>query len=284
LPKITNWVANLDKTDPKYEHHVLEALWVTWGLNKVDQKLLRQLLKTNDYHVRVAAVRVLRYTGHQVLDQVNLLMQAVRDENNRVRLEAIVAVSWLSREKGLPILVEAKKKPLDDWMLDTYQAAVAHLSGKAVSKTPEVYSTTNIKGKDLELFTLGRTIFAKEGYCITCHQRDGKGLPASGFPPLSGTKWVTGNEDRLIKIVLKGMLGPIEVNGKNYPGQVPMTPFGGLMNDKEVAGVLTYIRNSFGNQASVISPEKVKQIRASVAGKNDIYNASKLLEEYPLEK
>ncbi len=284
LPKVTNWVANLDKNDPKYEHNLLEALWVTWGLDKVNQTLLRQLLKAKDYHARAAAVRVLRFTGHQVIDQPNLLRQAVRDESNRVRLEAIVAASWLSREKGLPILAEAKKMPLDDWMQDTYQAAVAHLGGKAVSKTPEVYSTTNIKGKDLELFTLGRTVFAKEGYCITCHQADGKGLPASGFPPLAGTNWVTGNEDRLIKIVLKGMLGPIEVNGKNYPGQVPMTPFGGLMTDKEVAGVLTYIRNSFGNQASVISPEKVKQIRASVAGKQEIYNASKLLEEHPFEK
>ena len=80
------------------------------------------------------------------------------------------------------------------------------------------------------------------------------------------------------------MLGPIEVDGKKYEGQVPMTPFGGLMNDKEVAGVLTYIRNSFGNKASVILPEKVKQIRASVAKQKDIYNASKLLEEHPLEK
>jgi mono/diheme cytochrome c family protein len=284
LPKVANWVANLDKNDPKYEHNLLEALWVTWGLNKVNQPLLRQLLKAKDYHARAAAVRVLRYTGHQVLDQPNLLLQAVKDENSRVRLEAIVATSWLSKEKGLPILAEAKKMPLDDWMEDTYKAAVAHLSGKAVSKNPEVYSTTNIKGKDLELFTLGRTIFAKEGYCITCHQADGKGLPASGFPPLAGTNWVTGSEDRLIKVVLKGMLGSIDVNGKNYPGQVPMTPFGGLMSDKEVAGVLTYIRNSFGNQASVISPEKVKQVRASVKSKNDIYEASKLLEEHPLEK
>ncbi len=284
LPKITQWVANLDKNDPKYEHNVLEALWVSWGFNKVDQKLLRQMLKTKDYHARAAAVRVLRYTGHQVLDQANLLMQAVKDENSRVRLEAIVAASWIGKEKGLPIFAEAKKMPLDDWMADTYEAALAHLNGKSSKKTKEIYSTTNIKGKDLELFTLGRKIFAKEGYCITCHQADGKGLTASGFPPLAGSIWATGNEDRLIKIALKGMLGPIEVNGKKYEGQVPMTPFGGLLNDKEVAGVLTYIRNSFGNQASVISPEKVKQVRAATADKKDIYTATKLLEEHPLEK
>ena len=62
-----------------------------------------------------------------------------------------------------------------------------------------------------------------------------------------------------------------------------MTPFEGLLNDREVAAVLTYVRNSFGNKASAISPEKVKIVRASVANQKDIYNVSKLLLEHPLE-
>lgn len=283
LPKITNWVASLDKNEVGYEHHVLEALWVSWGLNKVDQKLLKQLLKAKDFHVRAAAVRVLRYTGHQVLDQANLLNQAAKDENGRVRLEAIVAASWIGKEKGVPILTEAKKMPLDKWMQKPFDISLAHLNGKGVSKIKEEYSTTPIKGKDLELFTMGREIFSRDGFCITCHQPDGKGLPASGFPPLAGTKWVTGNEDRLIKVVLKGMMGALEINGTKYAGQVPMTPYGGLLNDKEVAAVLTYVRNSFGNKASVVQPEKVKQVRASIVGKKDFYNSSKLLIEHPVE-
>jgi len=64
---------------------------------------------------------------------------------------------------------------------------------------------------------------------------------------------------------------------------VPMTPFGGLLNDKEVAAVLTYVRNSFGNKASAISPEKVKAVRAATANQSEIYNSSKLLKEHPLE-
>lgn len=283
LPKITKWVANLDKNDPRYEHNMLEALWVTWGLNKVDQKLLRQMLKAKDYHARAAAVEVLRFTGHQVPDQAALLMQAVRDENSRVRLDAIVAASWIGKEKGLPILAEAKKQPMDEWMIHAHETAVAHLSGMPVKKAKEIAEKSALKDKELELFTMGKKIYAKEGYCGTCHQADGKGLSASGFPPLAGTKWVTGNEDRAIKIVLKGLLGQIDVNGKTYPGQVPMTPFEGLLNDKEVAAVLTYVRNSFGNKASAISPEKVKIVRASVANQKDIYNVSKLLLEHPLE-
>ncbi|WP_337041774.1 PVC-type heme-binding CxxCH protein [Emticicia sp. 17c] len=284
LPKVTKWVASLDKADPRYEHHLLEALWVTWGLDKVDQKLLRQLLKAKDYHVRAAVVEVIRFTGHQLPDQAALLMQAVRDENSRVRLDAIVAASWIGKEKGLPILAEAKKKPLDDWMIHAYETAVAHLNGVPVKKQKAIAEKSTLKGEELELYNIGKAIYAKEGYCTTCHQADGKGLTASGFPPLAGTNWVQGNEDRAIKIVLKGLLGPIEVNGKKYPGQVPMTPFEGLLTDKEVAAVLTYVRNSFGNKAPAIQPEKVKTIRASLKNQKDIYNASKLLSEHPLEK
>ncbi len=284
LPKINKWIAGLDKKDNNYEHHLLEALWVTWGLNKVNQPLLRQLLKANDYHVRAAAVEILRFTGHQVADQAALLMQAATDENSRVRLDAIVAASWIGKEKGLPILAEAAKKPLDDWSVHAHTTAVAHLNGKPVSKVKEVYSTTNLKGKDFESFNRGQEIYAKEGYCMTCHQADGRGLTASGFPPLAGSIWATGNEERLIKLTLKGLLGPIEVNGKKYEGQVPMTPFGGLLKDDDVAAVLTYIRNSFGNKASVISSETVKKVRAATIAQKDIYTSAKLLKEHPLEK
>ncbi|MCF2502992.1 c-type cytochrome [Dyadobacter sp. CY107] len=284
LAKLNTWVAGLDKNDPKYEHHLLEGLWVSWGLNKVDQKLLKQVLKAKDYHARAAAVQVVRYTGHQVPDQAELLMQAARDENSRVRLVAIVAASWIEKEKGLAVLAEAKKMPLDEWTIHAYDGALAHLNGQNMKKEKQVVTQSALKGKALELFTLGKTIYAKEGYCATCHQPDGKGLTASGFPPLTGTNWVLGNDERLIKLALKGLLGPIEVNGQKYPGQVPMTPFGGLLNDEEMAAVLTYVRNSFGNKGPAIMPDKVKQVRAATESKKDFYSPDQLLKEHPLEK
>ncbi len=283
ISKTKAWIAKLDKNDPNYEHHALEALWVTWGMNKIDQALLSQLLKAKDYHVRAAAVRAVRYNGHQLPNQAALLTQAAQDKHGRVRLEAIVAASWIGPAKGLPILALAKTKPLDDWMIHTYETAFAHLSGKGVERKKEVYGATNLKGADLESYTAGGALFGKEGYCGTCHQLDGKGLTASGFPPLSGSKWVTGNQDRLVKLVLKGLMGPMTVNGVKYSGQVPMTPFGGLMNDKEIADVLTYIRNAFGNKGSVVTPQKVKEVRASVLGKKDFYQVDKLLSEHPME-
>ncbi len=285
LPKVTAWVSNLDKTDPQYEHHVLEALWVTWGLDKVDQVLLNRLLKSPDYHIRSAAVRVLRYTGHQVKNQAALLTQAALDKHGRVRLEAIMAASWLPKEKSLPILAAAKTKPLDVWMERPYEIALAHVNGKNfVEKKISAEPISGLKGKDSVLFIEGKKLYAKDGYCNTCHQSNGKGLTASGFPPLANSKWVTGSQERLIKLVLKGLMGPIEVNGVKYPGQVPMTPFGGLMNDREIAAVLTYVRNSFGNKASAVDQVKVKAVRASIATKKNLYDATQLLKEHPLEK
>ncbi|MGV3684763.1 MAG: PVC-type heme-binding CxxCH protein [Daejeonella sp.] len=283
LSQIKTWTAKLDKNDPRYEHHLLEALWVTWGLNKVDQQLLKQLLNAKDYHARAAAVRVLRYTGHQVPDQEDLLMQAAHDEHGRVRLEAIVSASWLGKEKGLPVVVEAGKMPLDDWMQAAHETALAHLNGERVVKKKEETILTDLKGGERDLFTKGKAIYMRDGFCGTCHQPDGNGLPASGFPPLAGTKWVTGAEERLIKLVLKGMQGPIEVKGRSYSGQVPMTPFGGLLKDDEVAAILTYVRNSFGNKAPAVTAEKVAAIRAATKGKAGFYSPVELLGQHPLE-
>ncbi|MBZ5856099.1 PVC-type heme-binding CxxCH protein [Flavihumibacter profundi] len=284
LPALATWIGQLDKTSPDYEHQLLEALWVTWGLDKVDQNLLKQLLQAKDPRVRAAAVEVVRFTPQNLPDQADLLMAAAKDDNGRVRLEAIVSASWLDKEKGLPIVLEAGKKPLDDWMKPAYETAVLHLNGRGPDEKKQEIMHDLPEGIKEDVMLSGKAIFGRDGYCITCHQPNGKGLEASGFPPLSDSKWVTGNEDRLIKLVLKGLYGPIDVNGKKFPGLVPMTPFGGMLKDEEVAAVLTYVRNSFGNRASAIQPEKVKAVRAEIDKKSGFYSPEELLKQHPMDK
>src|SRR5690606_21341809 len=143
------------------------------------QDLLRQLLNAEDYRARAAAVRVLRYTGHQVADQAELLRQAAADDHGRVRMEAIVTASWLEPEKGLPVIEEAGQHPLDDWMIHAHATALAHLNDHAVGEVKEEAIQTHLEGAERELFVKGKAIYAKEGYCATCHQADGKGLVAS---------------------------------------------------------------------------------------------------------
>jgi mono/diheme cytochrome c family protein/glucose/arabinose dehydrogenase len=283
LTRLRAWADQLDKSDTRYEHHLLEGLWVSWGLNQVDETLLRQLLQASDFRARASAVRVLRYSGHQVASLGDYLLQAAQDDHGRVRLEAIIAASWLEPARGIPIVLEAGKKPMDEWIVHAYETSLAHLNGHAVENEKEADEevATHLKGTDRELYFKGKELYQQDGYCVTCHQPDGNGLTASGFPPLSGTEWVLGSQDRLIKLVLHGMMGPIEIKGKEYPGNVPMTPFGGLMTDEEIAAVLTYVRNSFTNRASVVTPEKVREIRTETAMKKGFYTVEELIMEHP---
>lgn len=97
-------------------------------------------------------------------------------------------------------------------------------------------------------------------YCGICHQANGRG--ASGrFPPLAGTDWVTGDKERLIKILLNGMEGSIDVNGEVYVGLMPQHSF---LSDEELAEILTYIRQNFGNKASAVTTNEVMEIRQAL--------------------
>jgi mono/diheme cytochrome c family protein len=101
----------------------------------------------------------------------------------------------------------------------------------------------------------GEAVFKK--YCISCHQADGAGVPHMA-PPLIQTKYVLGDKEDMIKIVLNGLKG-VEINDQTYYN--PMPPLGTVLKDKEIADVLTYVRNSFGNKASTVTVADVKKAR-----------------------
>ena len=95
--------------------------------------------------------------------------------------------------------------------------------------------------------------------CVSCHQAKGQGL-AGAFPPLAGSEWVTGEPELPIKILLYGLTGEISVAGANYNGY--MTPYGSILSDAEIAGIVTYIRGSWDNNGSEVTEEQVAAIRA----------------------
>jgi mono/diheme cytochrome c family protein len=95
-------------------------------------------------------------------------------------------------------------------------------------------------------------------YCLSCHQADGSGVPQLN-PPLKNTAYVLGEESRLISIVMNGFSDGVEINGETYTNTMP--PIGANLKDGEIADVLTYVRNSFGNKASEISALQVKGLR-----------------------
>ena len=152
---------------------------------------------------------------------------------------------------------------------------------KDVVKVP-----THLKGADAKAFQLGAEVFRRPAHCATCHQPDGKGLDPA-FPPLVGTPWVTGDVERLIKISLHGIYGKIEVNGKVYDpakGVPPMTAFASMLNDEEIAAVLTFVRNSWGNQAAPVHADTVKKVRAATKDRGMFWTPEELLRAHPMEK
>jgi len=95
--------------------------------------------------------------------------------------------------------------------------------------------------------------------CSACHQADGNGVSGQ-FPPLAGSEWVLAEgPNRIIRIVLNGLVGPIQVKGNEYNNQ--MNAFRDSLDDRQVANVITYIRNSWGNKASIVTPAEVAAIR-----------------------
>lgn len=286
IPALKSWVAALDKSDGEYEHHALEALWTSWGLNETDESLLRELLDAKSYKARAAAVRVLRYNATRIADHAALLDKAAADQHGRVRLEAVSAASWLpDASAAKKIVAIAAEQPLDQWSEKAVKTAQDRLEGVVEEEVLEYKVTPAPKHLDSEgkkLFTEGQEVYHREAHCATCHQADGKGLDPA-FPPVENSEWVTGDNERLIKLVLYGLMGPIEVNGKKYDGQVPMTPFGGILTDHETAAVLTYVRNSFGNKADSIKPDEVKKVREENKGRQMFYMADELLKAHPMK-
>jgi mono/diheme cytochrome c family protein len=95
--------------------------------------------------------------------------------------------------------------------------------------------------------------------CLACHQADGLGVQRMN-PPLVKTKWILGDKKALAKIVLNGLKGgEIEIDGDNFHN--PMPPQAALLTDQQIADVLTYVRNSFGNKASAVLTTDVKAAR-----------------------
>jgi len=279
------WVAKLDKSDPRYEHHVLEALYVTWGLNKVDQDILKQVLASKDFRARAAGVRVIRYNYHAIPDHAALLEKAATDPEGRVRLEAIVAASWMDNAAGKKIVSIASAQPQDNWIKGAAKTASDRLAGVTeveVVEHPAPPAPTHLSDAEKKQFLAGHEIYFRDAHCATCHQADAKGLPPA-FPPLTNSPWVTGDTDRLIKLTLHGLMGPFELDGKKYEGQVPMQAFGGMLKDDEVAAVLTYVRNNFGNKAPAVKAEEVGKVREATKGRQSFYMVDELLKEHPMK-
>jgi len=117
----------------------------------------------------------------------------------------------------------------------------------------------------------GRSVY--ENVCALCHNTDGAGKPNQA-PTFIGSEWVLGNPARLIRIPIHGLTGPITVKGESW--NLNMAAMGAALSDEDLAAVLTYMRQSWGNKASPITEEQVKAVRAETGNRSQPWTADEL--------
>lgn len=299
------WEKALDKNDQDFEHHRLEALWVHQWHNVVNVALLHDVLKSPEPRARAQAVRVLCYWRDRVPGALDLVGAAIKDSAPRVRLEAVRALSFFRgadapKAYELAMLVSAEKDYYIDYCFkETVKqlgslpeakdllARDAMLQARIRAQPDAKYGPTSktLSKEATQAYNLGKEVFNREAHCVTCHQADGKGVDGT-YPGLAKSEWLEGDPDRVIKIVLKGLYGPLKFQGKEYgpaKGTPPMMGFAGLLKDDEVAAVITYVHQSFGNDLPPVTAAEVAKVREATKDRANFYMVDEILKEHPLE-
>ena len=136
-------------------------------------------------------------------------------------------------------------------------AALQRQVSAAIKADPKISGLT----KDIQI-AKGKGVFMQT--CFVCHQVSGEGIPAQ-IPPLAQSDFLMADKERSIRVVLQGQTGEIEVKGKKYNGtMIPLN----YLSDDEIANVLTYVRNSFGNSGDPVSAQEVRRIRGETPAVN----------------
>jgi glucose/arabinose dehydrogenase len=274
VPELEKLAAS-EAADPRPRLH---ALWTLDGLGALDDTLILRALKSGDVQVRMAGLRLAdarlmtQPTAHAPLGVG--VRAAMRDADPRVTIQALLS----ARRAGLP---DAKKVIQATAAASTSAGVFAineQMWDEAKSEDPWLGRVLGVNG--LKSYRAGATLY--NSVCFACHGPDGRGAPAPGAaghtiaPPLADSRRVLGDERAAIAIVLHGLQG--KVDGVDYGA--PMVPMGSY-SDAELANVLTFIRNSFGNRAPAVEPAAVAARRAADAGHTSYWALEELTSQIP---
>ncbi len=267
-------VADAISIDDREDTFLLELAGVYQAHETPRPLLLLRLLESDDFRVRAYGTRVLGDWASRLGNAYALLAERVNDPHPRVRLESVVAASYLREVESVKLSTAALQHTVDPFLEYAIRQSVRSLqplwegpfrSGALeASNDKEQTYLENLLTEGPKEISKGESIYQMA--CLACHQPEGKGL-AGVYPPLDGSAWVKGDEQRLIKIILNGLTGPVDVAGEKYGAgtqSVPMPAMGG-MSDEDIASVLSYIRQEFGADAPAVSSQTVGQVRSEVA-------------------
>ncbi len=234
-------------------------------------ELVKRLLKAKDARVRAY--------GARVAGSLELLAQAVRDEHPRVRLEAVVACARILKPEAVEVAVQVLDRPTDKFieyalkqvvksLKPLWQPQLASLKlGTHAAYVKQIATAVAVADHP------GKLVY--DALCLNCHQPEGKGLPGI-YPSIAASDWAGGDPQRLIKMLLHGLTGPIQVNGQEFKqlAILPMPPMG--LNDQQMADVLSYVRANFSNKAPAVTPDQVKAVRDATSERAAFWTAGEL--------
>ncbi len=233
----------------------IHALWTLQGLNAVSPALVREKMADSHPQVRIAAIRVseslFRAGDASFRADIEKLMS---DPQPEVALQACMTAKYLAWPEHMKLLSET--------VLNSKAKGVRQI-GAYLTLTPG-QQIAELSDRERALMKKGEEVYST--ICASCHGDTGRGVEIAGLkgamlaPPLSGSKTISGSPKGGLYVLLKGLQG--EIAGKKYEGlMIPMAS-----NDDEwLASVLSYVRNSFGNRGTFVSPADVAQARKETA-------------------
>ncbi|MEP6956864.1 MAG: discoidin domain-containing protein [Chthoniobacterales bacterium] len=237
----------------------LHALWTLEGLGALTPALVREKLADASPQLRAAAIRVsesLIQKGDTSLQPAILAM--AKDKDADVVIQSFLTAKLLNFPENKALITSL--------IATSPHAGVKEFGGQIVAPVALGIPMKSLSGPERQLYKAGGEIFST--LCAACHGADAKGLPMVGAAPgvmlapsLVGSKTITGPREASIRVLLHGLTG--DIDGKKYEGQMISMA---TNDDKWIASVLSYVRNSFGNRAGFTAPPEVARERA--AGKD----------------
>ncbi len=264
----------------------LHAIWSLEGLGALTPTDLEAAIRSQDAKLRAGALWAAGTLPAPALIQTVALLEGVRPSKEsapyRARMLALTATpdsmrqlaALLSKASGMRFVREAAVSGMaghERSFLEFYRDSlgdkqlVAWLE-KAAAGNHDQQKGPGLAGQELASFLRGKELFHGEAACMGCHGADGAGLDNLG-PPLDGSEWVTEDAARLVKIMLHGMTGPVEVAGETYTpaAAMPGLSFNPAMTDQHIADIATYIRHEWDNRAGVVDRQQVTKTRAATS-------------------
>ncbi len=281
----------------------IHALWALEGLGAINRAAVAGAMASNDSYVQESAIRLSEllpsedavamlptFRTHSKKSGVVVQRQLAASLGRIPTKEALALLKEiLTRNIDAPFFREAainglfgREKEFQDLLGDDFKDAKfrKYLEHCLTPKTTAAAFKAPRDKNHLASFKRGEKFYITN--CMACHGSDGNGLELLG-PPLVGSEWLLESPERLAAILLQGLAGPIEVNGKKY---TPAAAMPGLkdapeIDDAHLADVATFVRHAWNNRKGAVQAETFKKVRRELKGRQTVFTPEELKKAYP---